>query len=97
MNYAHRNGHNSMPIDETINKRMVLVVDRPTAEAIEQLAKKDRRSVSNYVRNVLQDHVAGAADVDSEEPAVASEQVSDQQVYSQIIAAAVEKLKGDKG
>ena len=50
-----------MPIDETKNKRMVVVVDLDTAQAIEELAKKDRRPLSAYVRNILQDHVQAHA------------------------------------
>ena len=50
----------SMPIDETKNKRLVIVVSQETAKEIEALAKKDRRPVSAYVRNVLEDHVAAA-------------------------------------
>ena len=34
-----------MPIDETKNKRLVIVVSQETAKTIEQLAKKDRRPV----------------------------------------------------
>ncbi len=49
----------SMPIDTTKNKRMVIVVSNETAQAIEALAKKDRRPVSAYVRNILEDHVGG--------------------------------------
>ena len=97
MTYAsHQAGQNPMPIDESINKRMVLVIDIPTAQAIEQLAKRDRRSVSNYVRNVLQDHVKTQAVEPVGEPAAdgrPDELTTDQHVYSQIIAAAVEQLK----
>ena len=50
-----------MPIDETKNKRLVIVVSQDTAKTIEQLAKKDRRPVSAYVRNVLEDHCQAAA------------------------------------
>ena len=50
-----------MPIDETKNKRLVIVVSQETAKTIEQLAKKDRRPVSAYVRNVLEDHCQAAA------------------------------------
>ena len=99
MNYAHHSGDNPMPIDETTNKRMVLVVDIPTAQAIERLAKRDRRSVSNYVRNVLQDHVKtqGEPDVVTEQPS------SNKHIYTKVIAdalaklqAADEELKGDQ-
>ena len=44
------------PIDETKNKRMVIVVPLDVAKEIEALAKKDRRPVSAYVRNLLEDH-----------------------------------------
>ena len=50
-----------MPIDNTKNKRLVIVVSQETAKAIEALAKKDRRPVSAYVRNVLEDHCQAAA------------------------------------
>ena len=50
-----------MPIDETKNKRLVIVVSHETAQAIEALAKQDRRPMSAYVRNVLEDHVKAAA------------------------------------
>ena len=46
----------SMPIDETKNKRLVIVVSQDTAKEIEALAKKDRRPLSAYVRNILEDH-----------------------------------------
>ena len=49
------------PIDETKNKRLVIVVSQDTAKAIEALAKNDRRPVSAYVRNVLEDHCQAAA------------------------------------
>ena len=49
-----------MPIDTTKNKRLVIVVSNETAQAIEALAKKDRRPVSAYVRNILEDHVENA-------------------------------------
>ena len=49
-----------MPIDETKNKRLVIVVSQDTAKEIEALAKKDRRPLSAYVRNVLEDHVVAA-------------------------------------
>ena len=49
-----------MPIDTTKNKRLVIVVSNETAESIEALAKKDRRPVSAYVRNILEDHVENA-------------------------------------
>lgn len=49
------------PIDETKNKRLVIVVSQDTAKTIEALAKKDRRPVSAYVRNVLEDHCQAAA------------------------------------
>jgi predicted DNA-binding protein len=49
-----------MPIDETKNKRLVIVVSQETAKEIEALAKKDRRPLSAYVRNVLEDHVSAA-------------------------------------
>ena len=45
-----------MPIDETKNKRLVIVVSQDTAKEIEALAKKDRRPLSAYVRNILEDH-----------------------------------------
>ena len=50
-----------MPIDETKNKRLVIVVSQDTAKEIEALAKKDRRPVSAYVRNILEDHCRAAA------------------------------------
>ena len=50
-----------MPIDETKNKRLVIVVSQDTAKDIEALAKKDRRPLSAYVRNILEDHVRAAA------------------------------------
>ena len=50
-----------MPIDETKNKRLVIVVNQDTARDIEALAKKDRRPLSAYVRNILEDHVKAAA------------------------------------
>ena len=50
----------SMPIDATKNKRLVIVVSVETAKDIEALAKRDRRPLSAYVRNVLEDHVAAA-------------------------------------
>ena len=49
-----------MPVDQTKNKRLVIVVSHETARAIEELAKKDRRPTSAYVRNILEDHVASA-------------------------------------
>ena len=49
-----------MPIDDTKNKRLVIVVSHETATAIEALAKKDRRPMSAYVRNILEDHCQAA-------------------------------------
>ncbi|MDC0277614.1 hypothetical protein OAK87_01420 [bacterium] len=49
-----------MPIDDTKNKRLVIVVSHDTAKAIEALAKKDRRPMSAYVRNILEDHAKAA-------------------------------------
>ena len=49
-----------MPVDSTENKRLVIVVSHETARAIEELAKKDRRPTSAYVRNILEDHVSSA-------------------------------------
>ena len=49
-----------LPIDETQNKRLVIVVSHETAKAIGALAKQDRRPVSAYVRCVMEDHVKAA-------------------------------------
>lgn len=49
-----------MSIDTTKNKRLVIVVSHETATAIEALAKRDRRPLSAYVRNILEDHVKAA-------------------------------------
>ena len=49
-----------MPIDETKNKRLVIVVGKDTAKDIEALAKADRRPMSAYVRNILEVHVKAA-------------------------------------
>ncbi len=53
-----------MPIDDTKNKRLVIVVSHETAQAIEALAKKDRRPMSAYVRNILEDHVVASSQAD---------------------------------
>ena len=51
-----------MPIDETKNKSLVIVVSQDTAAEIEALAKKDRRPLPAYVRNILEDHCKEARD-----------------------------------
>ena len=84
-----------MPVDLTKNKRLVVVVSLETADAIEALAQKDRRPMSAYVRNLLEDHVR-ANTGDTEDAPVAVEQTTEQHVYTQIIAAAVQKLQGDQ-
>ena len=52
----------SMPIDETKNKRLVIVVSQDKAAEIEALAKKDRRPLSAYVRNIIEDNCKEARD-----------------------------------
>ena len=49
-----------MPIGETKNKRLVIVVSHDTAKDIEALVKAERRPMSSYVRNILEDHVKAA-------------------------------------
>lgn len=46
-----------MPIDPTKSKRLVIVVPNELAADVEALAKRSRRPVSEYVRNLLADHV----------------------------------------
>ena len=53
-----------MSIDTTKNKRLVIVVSHDTATAIEALAKRDRRPISAYVRNILEDHVVAASQIE---------------------------------
>ena len=48
-----------MPIDPTKSKRLVIVVSNELAADVEALAKRSRRPVSEYVRNLLADHVRG--------------------------------------
>ncbi|WP_167897225.1 hypothetical protein [Synechococcus sp. CC9311] len=46
-----------MPIDETKNVRIVFVVSHETRAELEVLAKKDRRPLGSYLRNLCEDHV----------------------------------------
>ena len=46
-----------MPIDPGKSRRLVIVVSNELAAAVEELAAKDRRPVSSYVRNLLEDKV----------------------------------------
>ena len=58
-----------MSIDTTKNKRLVIVVSHDTAKTIEALAKKDRRPISAYVRNILEDHAQAASQKELVTPA----------------------------
>lgn len=46
-----------MPIDETKNVRIVFVVSHETRRDLDALAKKDRRPLGAYLRNLCEDHV----------------------------------------
>ena len=56
-----------MPVDQTKNKRMMLNVPQPLALRIECLAEMDRRSMSNWILNLVQDHIDSLSDEDAEE------------------------------
>lgn len=45
-------------IDETKNVRIVFVVSHETRRELEALAKKDRRPLGAFVRNICEDRIA---------------------------------------
>ncbi|WP_346938193.1 DNA-binding protein [uncultured Clostridium sp.] len=39
------------------NDRLTIIINRDIKKALEEIAKRDSRSVSNYVANLLEKHV----------------------------------------
>ena len=50
-----------MPIDETKNSRIVFVMPHELRAQLEALAKKDRRTLGAFIRNICEDHVVAAS------------------------------------
>jgi hypothetical protein len=50
-----------MPIDEEKNSRVVFVMPHELRAQLEELAKKDRRPLGSYIRNICEDHVVAAS------------------------------------
>jgi len=46
-----------MPINYDTTKRIPITVSHEMADKISELAKKERRSVASYLRNIIEDHV----------------------------------------
>lgn len=51
-----------MAIDGTKNKRMITVIEKDVYAELEILAKNDNRSVANYVRNIIINHIKNNKD-----------------------------------
>ncbi len=50
-----------MPIDEEKNSRVVFVMPHELRAQLEALAKKDRRPLGSYIRNLCEDHVVAVS------------------------------------
>lgn len=54
----------------TTKPRVSAVVDEDTLNKLTTMAQAERRSLSNYVSSVLQDHVNGASRATPQQPAL---------------------------